>query len=142
MVCSNCILIPIKQKVSQMSSAKTLDIENVEQLKEKVSDVKIFGNGNLFQVLSKASSESQGWMKSTKAMELEGGGCVVQVSTQQKNPDGSYEVAEAVTFVPYARIVMDEETGHLKLKNSFNVGIMTPGVINAGSDEQDELEKA
>jgi len=29
-----------------------------------------------------------------------GEGCVVQVTTQQKNPDGSYSIAEALTFVP------------------------------------------
>lgn len=71
-------------------------------------------------------------MKSTKAMEIEGVGCVVQVSTQQKNQTGmftfkktdngeiltidsvcqydmsqesaSYSVAEAVTFVPGVKI--------------------------------------
>lgn len=43
-------------------------------------------------------------MKSTKAMEIDGLGCVVQVTTQQRNPDGSYALAEAVTFVPSAYI--------------------------------------
>ena len=38
-------------------------------------------------------------MKSTKAMEIEGVGCVVQVTTQQND-----NVAEAVTFVPGTRI--------------------------------------
>jgi len=31
-------------------------------------------------------------------------GCVVQVTTQQRNPDGSYAVAEALTFVPGVHI--------------------------------------
>jgi hypothetical protein len=39
-------------------------------------------------------------MKSTKAMHIEGMGCLVQVSTQQRNQDGSYAVAEALTWVP------------------------------------------
>lgn len=46
-------------------------------------------------------------MKSTKAMEIESLGCVVQVTTQQKNPDGSYSLAEALTFVPHAGIKKD-----------------------------------
>jgi hypothetical protein len=43
-------------------------------------------------------------MKSTKAMEIPGSGCVVQVTTQQRNLDGSYSVAEALTYVPYTKI--------------------------------------
>jgi nitrate reductase NapAB chaperone NapD len=38
-------------------------------------------------------------MKSTKAMEIKGVGCVVQVTTQQGN-----NVAEALTFVPGVEI--------------------------------------
>jgi hypothetical protein len=37
-------------------------------------------------------------------MEIEGVGCVVQVTTQQRNPDGSYSLTDAVTFVPNAKI--------------------------------------
>ena len=48
-------------------------------------------------------------MKSTKAMET-GNGCVVQVTTQQRNPDGSYAIAEALTFVPdvHLECILDE----------------------------------
>lgn len=83
---------------------KTVNAVNVEDVVEKVSDVEIFGNGDLFQLLSKASSEKQGWMKSTKAMNVTGVGCVVQVTTQQKNTDGTYSIAEAVTFVPGVKV--------------------------------------
>ena len=38
-------------------------------------------------------------MKSTKVCNVDNG-CIVQVTTQQRNPDGSYAVAEALTFVP------------------------------------------
>ena len=50
-------------------------------------------------------------MKSTKAM-FTGDGCVVQVTTQQKNLDGTYSVAEAVTYVPGVLIeeVFDKAT--------------------------------
>lgn len=87
--------------------SKTLDVKDINDAKEKINDIKVFGNGDLFQLISKASSESQGWMKSTKAMEVPGAGCVVQVTTQQRNFDGSYSVAEALTFVPNAVITSD-----------------------------------
>jgi hypothetical protein len=85
---------------------KTLDVVDVSDNKQKVSDVKITGNPNIFQLLCKASSVSQGWMKSAKAMEIDGVGCVVQVTTQQ----GS-NVAEALVFVPNATIVDDVNGG-------------------------------
>lgn len=78
---------------------KTLNMTNVEEVKSNISDVKVFGDGDTFALLCKASSQNQGWMKSTKVCNLPNG-CLVQISTQQKNPDGSYSVAEALTFVP------------------------------------------
>jgi len=78
---------------------KSLHNSDINGARKNVRDIKVFGNGDLFQLLCKASSENEGWMKSTKAMET-GTGCVVQVTTQQRNPNGSYSIAEAVTFVP------------------------------------------
>ena len=92
-----------------MNEEKTLNAVDIEDVKVKVSDVEVFGNGNLFQLISKASSKSQGWMKSTKAMPVTGG-CVIQVTTQQKNPDGSYAIAEALTFVPQVTITSLKST--------------------------------
>jgi hypothetical protein len=94
-------------------SEKTLGITNVADAHKKISDIKVFGNGDTFALLCKASSESQGWMKSTKVCNIENDGCIVQVSTQQKNPDGSYSVAEALTYVP--GVYMDK-TGNPQLK--------------------------
>jgi len=91
-------------------SAKTLDNTSVEEVRTAVPDVKVVGNGNLFQLLCKASSAREGWMKSTKAMQVPGG-CVVQATTQQRNPDGSYAVAEALTFVPGVFVVEDVDNG-------------------------------
>jgi hypothetical protein len=85
----------IEESFSNTSAA---DVANT------TSDVKFFGNGDTFKLISKASSESQGWMKSCRAMEIEGEGCLVQVTTQLKNPDGSYAVAEALSFVPGVKI--------------------------------------
>jgi hypothetical protein len=42
-------------------------------------------------------------------MMVHGLGCLVQVTTKQRNPDGSYAVAEAVAFVPGAAIFAKED---------------------------------
>lgn len=89
---------------------KTLHNSDISGAHQNVPDIKVIGNGDMFQLLCKASSYSEGWMKSTKAMQVPGG-CIVQVTTQQMNPDGSYTVAEALTFVPCVKIVDDENNG-------------------------------
>jgi hypothetical protein len=91
-----------------MMKLKTLHNSDISGAKKNVPDIKVFGNGDLFQLISKASSESEGWMKSTKAMQV-GAGCIVQVTTQQTNPDGSYVIAEALTFVPDVYINTDDK---------------------------------
>lgn len=84
---------------------KTLTNTTASQAKDNVKDLVIWGNGDMFKLLCKAASQSEGWMKSTKAMEIEGGiGCVIQVTTQQKGIDGTYAVAEALTYVPGVKI--------------------------------------
>ena len=83
---------------------KTLHNSDVSGAKENVPDLITFGNGDLFTLLSKASSKKEGWMKSTKAMEIEGVGCLVQVTTQQGD-----NVAEALVFVPGVCIKGDGE---------------------------------
>ena len=90
---------------------KTLKNNDIKGAHKNVSDLKVIGNGNNFKLLFKAYSENEGWMKSTKAMEIPNVGCVVQVTTQQQNFNGSYSVAEALTFVPDVEIVPDENNG-------------------------------
>jgi len=87
---------------------KTLDITEVKGAKDNISDLKVYGDGDTFKLLCKASSEKEGWMKSTKVMNVYGG-CVVQVTTQQRNHDGTYAVAEALTFVPNNHIIVERE---------------------------------
>lgn len=113
--------------------AKTLHNSTADNAKKNVSDLIIWGNGDTSKLICKASSKKEGWMKSTKAMEIEGVGCVVQVTTQQKNETNTfamekdeagdiilgqgdfpifckdklapdYSIAEAVTFVPGVKI--------------------------------------
>lgn len=101
---------------------KSLHNTTANGAKKNVKDIQFWGDGDMFKLLCKASSEKEGWMKSTKAMEIEGVGCVVQVTTQQRVRTGildtlqypevttsspevfSYVIAEAVTFVPGVKI--------------------------------------
>ncbi len=83
---------------------KTLNNSDVSEAHKNVPDLEVFGDGDTFKLICKASSESEGWMKSTKALEIPGVGCLVQVTTQQRNDDGTYVVAEALTFVPGVEI--------------------------------------
>jgi hypothetical protein len=92
-------------------SEKTLTNANVSGAKQAVPDLKVVGNGDMARLLCKASSQSEGWMKSTKAIEIPNVGCVVQVTTHQRNHDGTNAVAEALVFVPGVRIVDDENGG-------------------------------
>jgi len=89
---------------------KTLHNSDASGARKNVKDIKIVGDGDMFRLLCKASSEKEGWMKSTKALEVPGG-CLVQVTTQQRNEDGSYAVAEALSFVPNVGIINDINGG-------------------------------
>ena len=84
-------------------SEKSLNTADQDGCRKNVTDVVIFGE-DLYKLLSKASSKREGWMKSSKAMETPNG-CVVQVTTQQRNFDGTYSLAEALTFVPHVKII-------------------------------------
>lgn len=86
---------------------KTFKNTDSDGASKNVKDIVFWGNGDTFKLISKASSENEGWMKSTKAMDV-GVGVVVQVTTQQMNPDGSYSIAEALTTVMGAKIVESE----------------------------------
>lgn len=87
--------------VDEYNTGKTLHNSNASGASKNVKDIIFWGNGDSFKLISKASSKKEGWMKSTKAMQIDGLGCVVQVTTQQGD-----NVAEAVTFVPSCRIVV------------------------------------
>lgn len=93
---------------------KTLHNLDVSGARKNVPDINVVGDGDMFRLLCKASSEEEGWMKSTKAMQIDGCGCLVQVTTQQRNQDGSYVIAEALEFVPDVTI-SDDVNGGRKL---------------------------
>ena len=89
---------------------KTLGNTCANGATKNVKDIVFWGNGDIFKLISKASSQDEGWMKSTKAMQV-GNSVVIQVTTQQRNPDGSYALAEALTTVNNAIIVEHFENG-------------------------------
>ena len=103
---------PCKIDIFEMTYVKDLALQNQKSLHntcsngatKNVKDIIFWGNGDTFQLISKASSEAEGWFKSTKAMKC-GKDVVIQVTTQQKNPDGSYSVAEALTKAHNKKIV-------------------------------------
>ena len=97
---------------------KDLGITEVRGAKANISDLVVYGDGDTFALLCKASSQEQGWMKSTKVCNV-GDDCIVQVTTQQRNPDGSYAIAEALTYVPFANI--DLASNPRKLVSTNNV---------------------
>jgi hypothetical protein len=92
--------------------AKSMQNTDANGARKNVKDIVFWGNGDSFKLISKASSEAEGWMKSTKAMQA-GRDVVVQVTTQQRNPDGSYVVAEALTTVTNAKILDIIENGEV-----------------------------
>jgi hypothetical protein len=78
----------------------------VQETKDVQGPVDIVGNPDRLKLLFKAAGKT--WVRSTKAMEV-GDGCVVQVSTKFLTPQGAWNLAEAVTYVPGAEII--EEAG-------------------------------
>lgn len=81
------------------------ETENDPTIRRVIRFARDWGNGDLFKLIGKASSKNEGWMKSTKAMCIEGVGAVVQVTTQQ-----GQNVAEAVTFVPGVKMLEHKDT--------------------------------
>jgi len=82
-----------------MREGKSLSNKSASDAAKNIPDVKFFGDGDTWKLICKAWSEEEDWMKSTKAMEIPGVGCVVQVTTQLED-----QISEAVTFVPGVRI--------------------------------------
>jgi len=102
--CSKSNVAEFHEFAHKQMPVKSLHNKTSNIAEKNVKDIEFWGNRDIFKLISKSSSESEGWIKSTKAMEIPKIGCVVQVTTQQRNPDGSYSVAEALTFVPNARV--------------------------------------
>jgi hypothetical protein len=95
---------------------RQLDISDDKPARQNIKDLKIYGD-DVWVLLAKASSDNEGFMKSTKVCNCPDG-CVMQVTTQQRNPDGSYSVAEALTYIPGVYISTEGETPRLESMNN------------------------
>ena len=84
---------------------KTLHNSDVSKAQKNVPDLVVYGDGDLFKLISKASSKDEGWMKSTKAMQVPNG-VVLQVTTQQWD-----NVAEALCYIPGAKVIGNSVDG-------------------------------
>jgi len=90
--------------VESQPRTKTFKNTDADGASKNVEDIVFWGDGDTFKLISKASSQYEGWMKSTKAMQVPGG-CIVQVTTQQGN-----NIAEALTFAPGVRIREEKDS--------------------------------
>ena len=72
------------------------------------SDVRFWGDPEVFKLISRSSSLSEGWVRMVKAMQA-GKNIMILTSTQQRNPDGTYVVSEALSLVPGALIVEEKD---------------------------------
>ena len=97
-----------------MSDAKALNNTSIADVQATTSDLVVFGNGDTWKLLCKVSSKEQGFMKSTKALEVEGVGCVLQTTTEFRNRvDAVTNCTDSVVFVPGVTVIddLDNETG-------------------------------
>ena len=85
---------------------KTLTITDSDDLVS--NDIEVTGDPNSWKLICKVANTKEKWMKSTKALVV-GSNVILQVSTQQINPDGSNSLAEALVFVPNSSICEDAD---------------------------------
>ena len=94
--------VPVEEpKVEEKDLSRT----NMEQAAE--SGIQTQGDPGAWKCICKAWNEKEGWMKSTKAMQVGSAGCLIQVTTQQKNKDGTWAIAEAVCFAERVNLVVE-----------------------------------
>ncbi len=97
---------------------KALNIDNTE---DKLVEEEIhLGRKDLWVVLKLDHQPSSGWQRKTEAMEIKGTGCLVKVTTQKKNKDGTHSLAEALSFVPNSRIEGEGEKCHLEYSSQVS----------------------
>jgi len=76
------------------------DNTSTADARKTTSDIKVTGDPDVWELICKASSKGQGWMKSTKGMAISGG-LLVQVSTEHRDSRGTVTAcAEALSFIP------------------------------------------
>lgn len=69
------------------------------EAKDNIKDLIIWGKIDIWKLLYKATSITEDWIESTKALEIENKGVVIQVTTQQGT-----NITNNITFVPGVKI--------------------------------------
>ena len=106
--------VNVEQYIKAMSGAAGPLVKETKDIAD--GDAETFGNPDRLTLLFKAKGST--WIRSTKAMKVYGG-CVVQFSTKSLRPDGSWNLAEAATYVPGVTI-QNEPEGEGKFLASLN----------------------
>jgi hypothetical protein len=91
-----------------MAKKRTMSMATVALHYTSKPDHMIWGEPGTWKHICKVSDPNERWMKSTKAMEIPGAGCLVQVSTMQGDT-----VAEALCFVPGVKLLEHREEDKL-----------------------------
>tara|TARA_R110000851_G_scaffold43560_1_gene107648 strand:+ start:8027 stop:8440 length:414 start_codon:yes stop_codon:yes gene_type:complete len=81
-------------KKATEAEAKIMGITDQKAAKDNVKDINFFG-ADLFKLMSKASSEKEGWMNSTKGMWVKGAGVMVNTTSIHNG-----RRSEALAFFP------------------------------------------
>ena len=102
-------LVQTNKKNEKVEKTETVKPISQNTTKEKVNDVEVSGNTDLFICISKSSSISGNWEKSTNVMEIKEIGCVVKVYTRYGE-----NISEGITFVPDTMLQQDSN-GNYKL---------------------------
>ena len=96
--------VSVEQYVKAMNGMDGPIVKETKDARDEGAE--IFGNPDRLTLLFKARGST--WTRSTKAMEVSGG-CVVQFSTKSLMTDGSWNLAEAATYVPGVTIQKEPE---------------------------------
>jgi hypothetical protein len=96
--------VPVETPVTEERTLTSTTVEEAE-----ASGVVLTGAADKWLCIAKAVNEAEGWMRSTKAMQIGAAGCLVQTSYVWTNPDGTKGCFEAVCFAPSVNLI--EEAG-------------------------------
>jgi len=94
---------------------KKRTVSNTTPKQAAQSGVEFLGDPNKWVVLHKAWNTREGWMRSTKALEIPGVGCMVQVSMLDED-----RIAESLCFVPDVGIADDSNSGRKLVRNQYS----------------------
>tara|TARA_S200002703_G_scaffold4693_2_gene5809 strand:+ start:2774 stop:3106 length:333 start_codon:yes stop_codon:yes gene_type:complete len=83
-------------------------VENKKKAEPLAIDT--IGDTDMFEVLNSFRDPNEGFERALLAKQVRGG-CLVAVTTRQRNPDGSHAVSDALAFVPNVTIGPDINGG-------------------------------